>query len=436
MKRTFIIVFYMIMGLLASSSCASDAKLQTTIHSTDTSKAQETAFAMPSGSFESGDDQYCYDKQSTRIISMAGTPEGVYFFSGPGQMFLYYMDKRTGKAVPLCSKPDCLHADEPDPKRVADCSAWFPIESNFSLLYSEPYLYVASYTYGAAGSQICKLVRISKDGTQRKEVFTFKELPDSMMIHRGILYYTTNDNGTQAGNEATTKSKACLYKISLNDLGKTSPKKILESDGIYSYVDSLKAYRDVVYFGVSYYEDAGLQQRVGRIMCMTLDNDTPRTIAENAGLFQFCGDKLMYYWRDKTITECDLNGGNPNKLTVPIADILYSDDTYLVIDSLMHKLTADSKSNEEEPKRKLYFCNLSGKELQEVDIDVVGPDYCYGSDSDFVYLHSKSGENEFGNLYTLWSIDKNEVARGTAGLKTIFTFTPKFEDKGVITRIG
>ncbi len=61
------------------------------------------------------DSQYSFRRSDTG--GMAETTEGYYLVAGPAM--LYYYDKANKKTIPVCNKPNCLHADEPDPAKIA-----------------------------------------------------------------------------------------------------------------------------------------------------------------------------------------------------------------------------------------------------------------------------------------------------------------------------
>ncbi len=52
---------------------------------------------------------------------VAEAPAGYYFISG---YYLYYADRETMEAIPLCNKPDCKHHEETDDSKVYECNAF------------------------------------------------------------------------------------------------------------------------------------------------------------------------------------------------------------------------------------------------------------------------------------------------------------------------
>ena len=117
------------------------------------------------------DDQYWFNKFSASDLAVAESEDGYYFFSGPGQSYLYFLDKKTMKAQILCDKPDCLHADEPDPSKKTYCNAFFNITFD-NLIYYNKYLYILDAFSGNNSGY--GLYQVSLDGTQRKQIYTFK----------------------------------------------------------------------------------------------------------------------------------------------------------------------------------------------------------------------------------------------------------------------
>ena len=389
----------------------------------------EASLAMPAGGVKPGDDQYTFDRQICSLEAIAQTEDGIYFFSGMSRYFLHYLDRETGKVTILCSKPDCLHSEEPDNERIADCNAMFMPGENKNLLYAEPYLYViAPQTDPKTMAEIYKLIQVSKDGAQRKEIYTFPDKPVSFTIHRGYAYWSTDDGGTEPGRETETTTTARIYRLPLENI-KQQPDLLYEIQKPHAYLSNLKGYHDMVYFSYSAYDETGKASGEPAIMRVNLNGLTVETVAKQAGLYGFCGDKLVFYYNGHLYMG-ETNGEGIQPLKTEAQGVFYSDDQFIVVDTLLQSLQEEGKP------RVLYVYDLNGQELMHFDISMIDSDMRYGSNSEHIYISSQSGENEFGPCYSLWIISKDKIKDGTATVEEAFRYEPKIPDRGVVTSFG
>lgn len=176
---------------------------------------------------------------------MAESPDGYYYRTSD---FVYYIDKQTMTAVPLCDKPDCLHEKETDPEKVSDCNACLPRASGDSLIaYIDGYLYVASTQVNAnlmnEGDVNNVLVRMNPDGSKRETVLQFPHTAAHYLIHRGYLYYTdATYSETESGELDAVYG---VYRVPLKG-GKTET--VYENDLPNGVLDSMTAYGNYVYY--------------------------------------------------------------------------------------------------------------------------------------------------------------------------------------------
>lgn len=95
--------------------------------------------------------------------------------------------------VPLCNKPNCLHQQEQDPEKVADCSAFFRDSRAEPLLaYYDGAVYLTALKDPFDSSGAIGLIRVKTDGTERETVLELPENSGVCLIHRGYLYYTVD----------------------------------------------------------------------------------------------------------------------------------------------------------------------------------------------------------------------------------------------------
>ena len=140
------------------------------------------------------DMQYYY-RQSGTDLPMTESPNGYYYmYYSKTNNILFYVDKETEEATPLCSKPNCLH-DNPN-----SCDAYFDVSesvmNNQMIQYYNGKLYILCGEYDKDFIEYKQyLLRCDLDGSNRKRVSDDFDFCFSFWcIHRGYLYYG-RDNG-------------------------------------------------------------------------------------------------------------------------------------------------------------------------------------------------------------------------------------------------
>ena len=183
---------------------------------------------------------YMYDG-----AAMAESPDGYYYRTSD---FIYYIDKQTMTAVPLCDKPDCLHEKETDPEKVTDCNACLLRASGDTFLaYIDGYLYVAGVQTSSNLMNEAEttniLVRMTPDGRERKTVLQFPRTAMHYLIHRGYFYYTDASYGENDSGELG--SVYGVYRVPLKG-GKTET--VYENNLPNGVLDRMTAYGNYVYY--------------------------------------------------------------------------------------------------------------------------------------------------------------------------------------------
>lgn len=121
---------------------------------------------------------------------MAQSDEGIYFLAGH---YLFFMDWDTKQTVPLCFKPDCLHADETDQEKIVFCDAFLggDIVSAPFLAYYRDKLYTICIDRTTAKSN---LVEMNPDGSDRKILYSTSDISllSQIFMHRGVIYFFSN----------------------------------------------------------------------------------------------------------------------------------------------------------------------------------------------------------------------------------------------------
>ncbi len=183
------------------------------------------------------DFQYMFYRETYEFgLSMAETDDAYYKLLDD---YIYYVDKKTMKAVPLCGKSDCMHAKESSSHRT-NCNAYIRSEDGYMNLYKDN-LYVRTMEYDKE-EQIHYSVfyAISLDGSKRNKVCEIKK--DTIgfwMIHRGKLYYTVKDKNEQISLKAIDLKKKSSPKniYCAKDIFNSDPEELLAyGNNIYLYI--------------------------------------------------------------------------------------------------------------------------------------------------------------------------------------------------------
>ncbi len=242
---------------------------------------------------------------------------GYYFKAGNTLLFA---DKTTMEVLPLCSLPGCLHNQETDEAKRELCQAYFPANSLLTpIVYYNGSLYVC---YRKTLRSDFTLVRLSPDGTKRREVMTIPYEGNIYFfsIHRGKLYYVTTNYG-ETGERGTN-----LWVKSF-DHPREKPQKLRYSEGdAYCPVRSMIAYGNRLYL----LENTEDEQYVVNIMDLRTEEWTviePFDDRETFADMWIYDGKLMLdsYVPSETISQvftdsleyatyrCELDGSNPEK---------------------------------------------------------------------------------------------------------------------------
>lgn len=367
------------------------------------------------------DDQPFFDKLAD-FYTMAASENGYYFLGGPYNNFIYFVDKKTFKPIILCNKPNCLHEYESDPIKISSCNACvFGMKRN--MIYNNAYLYVTD-------KLMENLYRISEDGTSIRRIYKFNEHPDTVIIHRGYIYFSTNDEGTVFGEEHKTKSTIRIYRIGIDNLN-LKPELIYEHIGIYARLIDIIGYGENVYFAFGWNTDFSLQQAESILLKYSTVYERTTKIVENIGNFSIANNLLLYYdIQKKKYRLLSLSDSTHNTLDILRGHIEF-DGKYIYCDTY---ILIQNSGNDTE-KRHLIVYDLKGAVIQSFDIDGLGNDGIYGGDSDYLFIpDNHSRKNEYGEIVSLWYIDKRKLETGNATLERIYEFIPESQFVGIVSK--
>jgi hypothetical protein len=376
------------------------------------------------------DDQYYFEKNA-QAQSMAETKDGYYFFSGPASVFLYYMDKKTMKPVILCNKPNCLHTDETDSFKVMDCNACM-YEYNLNLVYYNENLYVGGNSLTSVDN-IYSIYQVSLDGTQRKKIYTFKNIPDRWIIHRGYIYFTIDDNAIIQGQEANTKTTCKLYRLDMSHINST-PTLLYETNGVYERTLRLLGYQNGVYWLTIGFEDGSMTKVSGIAIKYNIIDEKADVFGNNIIYLSACNGKLIVRCDDGKMYMSNQDGSDKKEIgKIGNGGFIYCDGVnYIYCDTLPMAFNEQGGSQGNKNLRSLLVYNMQGKLVNTINIAPLGKDMCYGGNDEFFFIpDNRSTSNEFGAIKKLYTIDENKIDSTDAAIEEVFEFIPKVQFPGV-----
>ena len=343
------------------------------------------------------DFQYMYSGQTYEFgLSMAETDDAYYKLLDD---YIYYVDKKSMKAVPLCGKSDCMHEKENSSHRT-NCNAYIRAEDGYMNLYKDN-LYVRTMEYDKE-EQIYYSVfyAISLDGSRRNKVCEIKK--DTIgfwMIHRGRLYYTVKDKNEQISLKAIDLKK------------KASPKTVYCAKDIFnSDPAELLAYGNNIYLYIGGYSK--------KLDFLSDDNDDDVSAKERKQQKQemwknYENKWICYNITNQKVTELFSKQKGKDGVTRFIVQRIafWQDKLYFMYSDL-------------EKKKDDVICesNLDGsneKKWKDIDVD---KDAIFTTDTDYLYIYDTWSEavEKGKKTPTMWVYDKNKNLVDTCKLPVGF----------------
>jgi hypothetical protein len=361
------------------------------------------------------DDQYYFLKPTISLCSIAESENGYYFFSGANNSYLYYMDKKTMEPIILCNKPDCLHSDEPDGKKKQSCNAFFFDCHN--LIYYDRNLYMIGIDIDSLDYTLYK---VSLDGTNRKKVYTFQEGLQHLIIHRGYIYYDTNDLGTVGKNENNTTNACRVYRLNINRV-RNGPELIFEEKGIYGGIQKIAGYKAYICFMFYKFTDSTLERMNTFIYRYTINDNILVMVKDNVGYFTFYNDRIIYSDINKNLSSCNMDGTDAGIISGITGSPVYADN-YIYVDNM-------DLSDE-----KFIVYDWEGNIVKDFD-NTIAKCTLYGGDDRYFFLEDEYSHNEFGNIHTIYMIDKSKLSASAEPIK-VFEYVPKVQYAGMVAQEG
>ena len=328
---------------------------------------------------------------------MAISDKGYYYWGRQGfYHYLYFMDRTTGKSVPLCNRPDCEHIGK-------ECNAYFNngetspdgIEYDTNLLfYYDGYVYVLGHN--GEGQQY--LYKLSEDGSKKEQYMKLykKELTQpgaegysamystpEVCIHKGYVYYII-----------PRETVPTLYRI---QLGTEMVEEVIKIDTERPNLYRMLAYGDFVFFQAGTYSEDYLKVD-GGIFAYNITNGDIKLVKDDAiSTYKLNGTNL-YYSTGDGIYKKDMYDGTEKKIISYEKRSVFSvAGNYIYLEDGYDLKVYDEKGE--------YILTVKEGEGQSV------PSIYYG-DSDYIF--AKGSETVDGEKQSyIFYLDVSEIANGT-----------------------
>lgn len=262
-------------------------------------------------------------------VPMTKSDKG-YYYVGEDRIIIF-VDGKTQKATPLCSKPDCMHTNPETCDAYVNISEDISINTLFGSLgtviqYYDGSLYMLCGEYDKSMIKYqTYLMKMNEDGTNRQKVTDyFNNTFVDWFIHQGYFYYTTDSSILRIPLSSPKSAPETVYKA-----------KYFVKDNQNTY-DSLRAYKNYLYFEVDELDEEGNGGGI-QSFCINLDTmkSSPLKIGENNAYFSaFAGNSMILFYfngNEKVYIKTDLEGNNGEKILTQKPDEMESvtsDGTY------------------------------------------------------------------------------------------------------------
>ena len=196
--------------------------------------APATPYPTGNAYHEGTDFQYAWTLEGDRIFTQS--EDGYYFvvYQNSGG-YLYFTDKTTLQTVPLCSKPNCMHALETDDEKKDLCDA--RISPFGALGYIDEKVY-----YVCNNGPTLDILQINPDGTDRKVLHSLTgQVPSQQFaFHRGKMYVAVKTYDEDMNVNST------VWSYSLRDAS-NEPEKLCELPTSKGSIDAIYVYGNYLY---------------------------------------------------------------------------------------------------------------------------------------------------------------------------------------------
>lgn len=286
----------------------------------------------------------------------------------PQQLYphLLFMDKESGRVVPLCNKPDCTHEGR-------ECNAYFPLfdfgkdgVDRHYIQYYDGKLYAS----GLSADDYVSLFEIKPDGSEW-EISTKLFRTDysssgrwrspEILIENGYVYFVD--------------SRQNKMKLERMAIAGGTPEIVFEGDSEALYVDvfRMKNADDVIFFQVSFNMDGSLENAIEGLYCYDMLRGQCSLIKEGC-----CGpysvrDGFVYYANTEGLCCYSIHDQTTNILNdqpMDVPNITLTNNFIILCDQMKD--------------HSLILYDYEGKKAATVP-NTLGLQWYFGGDSDMLF---------------------------------------------------
>lgn len=286
----------------------------------------------------SKDMQFFYHCAGSGYAPVTKSDRGYYYISKgkDEKKFIIYVDRKTQRATPLCSKPDCMHNNVNTCDAFVNISEEIIIDSMLGSLgnviqYYDGSLYMICGEYDKSMIEYnTYLMKMDADGSNRKKITGyFDNIITNWFIHKGYFYYTSDSSILRKPLSDMDNDPDVVYKAKYFVKGNENT------------FDEIYAYKNYIYFIVN--EKNANGDGEGEIsLCINLDTmeKSYLKIGNNSAYFNaFAGDSMILTYtnnKEKVYVKTDLQGKNGEKVFTQSKNeisSITSDGTYYYFDN-------------------------------------------------------------------------------------------------------
>ena len=177
------------------------------------------------------------------------TSDGCFLYH---DQYIYRYDNRDNSITVLCSKPNCLHDKETDPKKQIECNAFLdgmiPGGTVTLMLYNENLYICYEELYSKGGKYPSAICRMAGDGSAKEVIYEHSNMLVPMQ-HRGYIYFVA------VGYSADTDNISGSTAIKRVDITSQRAKEevIYQADFMVNGGGFLMGYGNHIYCCLSHY---------------------------------------------------------------------------------------------------------------------------------------------------------------------------------------
>lgn len=331
--------------------------------------------------------------------SYAAGDDGYYFSaSNSGNMLLYYIDRETHLARPLCDKSNCDHVG-------SKCNSVFSGYVVSSVWRYKDNLYTIKYSNGQA-----ILVRCALDGSNREELFEIGTLEENTNLYCLAFGNDCVYISTKSGNCVTKEeAEVTLRKRSLDGKEDIVIYSTTEENSV---IQAVKCYGNQTFFIAEKhgYKDGALTPESKGLFCYDNSNQTVGKILDSNicdYAFDYHNKQLYYYVLGDGLYCFDIDANSTKKLyeaedSTKLCQ-LNIDDQYIYLSN--ERWNAFAGKAVAAPM--LIILNRNGELVNRFNTDVYAT--CFGDESNLLFRTRNSSGSQIKGVDGIAYIEKKNI---------------------------